>query len=263
LFSDKKERLCIQTKKFLVRNRPSISPHDLKRYFETVDSQINSIPSPFLWNADEMRVACPKTTSPPEVIVGDWTSPYFIWKLKPFDRTLLTAQQLYEGHDYTIRSTPGTLITEVLFIDWLETIFVPRIAELRQKFAYDGPSILIVDGHSTHVTARVIALCGARKIILIRLVLHSSHLAQPFDLCVFGLLKIIYRKEKQSGGMKGETRKICRALLARERLEVPELPFDDALVYPERLDHQQVDGSQERGRHRIPGPAEFAISLIA
>jgi hypothetical protein len=96
----------------------------------------------------------------------------------------------------------------------LDTIFLPRISELRRKFDYDGPSILIVDRHLTHVTLHVIALCGARNVCLIRLVVHSSHLAQPLDLCVFGLLKIFHRKERQSKGMKGETREIYRALLA-------------------------------------------------
>jgi hypothetical protein len=60
-----------------------------------------------------------------------------------------------------------------------------RISEHRRKFGYEGPSILILDGHATHVTPRVIAFCGARKINLIKLVPHSSHLAQPLDLCVF------------------------------------------------------------------------------
>jgi hypothetical protein len=100
---------------------------------------------------------------------------------------------------------------------------------------------------------------------------------QPLDLCVFGLFKIFYRKERQSKGMKGETRKIYRALLAfykstiapmvrwsfgragfrlnsdnllslltvdptpiLDRLDVPELPFDDTFVYPDQLDPQRL-----------------------
>jgi hypothetical protein len=145
---------------------------------------------------------------------------FFISKLKPFEKALLAIQKLYQDHDYVIRSARGTFITEVLFIDWLDTIFLPRISELRLKFDYDGPSILIVDRRSTHVTPRVIALCGARNVITIRLVAHSSHLAQPLDLCVFGLFKIFYRKERQSQGMKGETRKIYRALLAFCRITI-------------------------------------------
>jgi hypothetical protein len=122
--------------------------------------------------------------------------------LKIFEKSLLAVQKLHEGYDRAIRSAPRTFITEVLFIDWLETIFLPHISELRRTFDYDRPSIRIVDGHSTHVTPRVIALCGARNVIMIRLVAHSSHLAQPLDICAFGRFEIFYHKEKQSKGMK-------------------------------------------------------------
>jgi hypothetical protein len=194
-------------------------------------------------DVNETMVGCPKRIAQPEVIVasnmkpgsitvpeewddaqltlltaisvfGDSTCPLFISKLKPFKKTLLASQKLDKGHDCAIRSAPRTFITEVLFIDWFDTIFLPRISELRRKFDYDGPGILIVDGHSAHVTPRVIALCGALNGIIIRLAAHSSHLAQPLDLCVFGLFKIFYRTERQSKAMQGETQKIYRALLA-------------------------------------------------
>jgi hypothetical protein len=127
------------------------------------------------------------------------------------------------------------------------------------------------------MTARVIALCGVRNVIMIRLVAHSSHLAQPLDSCVFGLFKIFCRKGRQSKGMKGETRKIYRALLAFykstiipmvrwsferagfrlssdcllsllsvdptpcfDRFDVPKLSFDDAFIYPDQLDPQRL-----------------------
>jgi hypothetical protein len=151
-----------------------------------------------------------------------------------------------------------------------------------------------------HVTPRVIALCGARNVIMIRVVAHSAHLAQPLNLCVFGLFKIFDRKERQSQGMKGETRKIYRAFLAfykntiipmvrwsferagfclnsdnllspltvdptpvLDRLDVPELPFDDAFVYQDQLDPQRLQLTAQCRRQRISGPAQFAINLMA
>jgi hypothetical protein len=48
---------------------------------------------------------------------GDCTSPYFISKNKTFSKTTLEAQQLFEGHDDTIRTSPRTFITETLFIE--------------------------------------------------------------------------------------------------------------------------------------------------
>jgi hypothetical protein len=100
--------------------------------------------------------------------------------------------------------------------------------------------------------------------------------------------------------MKGETRKIYRALLvffkstiipmvrwrferARfrlnsdnllspltvdptpglDRVDVPELPFDDDFVYPDQLDPQRLQRTAQRRRQRIPEPAQFAINLMA
>jgi hypothetical protein len=131
----------------------------------------------------------------------------------------------------------------------------------------------------------MIALCGAWNVIMIRLVAQSSHIAQPLDLCVFGLFKMRYRKEKQSKGMKGETRKIYRALLAfyksiiipmvwwsferagfrlnsdnllspltvdptpvLNQLDVPEPPLDDTFVYPDQLDPQRLQLTAQRRR---------------
>jgi hypothetical protein len=103
-----------------------------------------------------MRVGCPKRVAQPEAIVatnmkpgsvtvrekwddaqvtlltaisafGDSTGPLFISKLKIFEKALLAAQKLYEGHGYAIQSAPQTFIREVLFSDWLDAIFVPRI----------------------------------------------------------------------------------------------------------------------------------------
>jgi hypothetical protein len=100
--------------------------------------------------------------------------------------------------------------------------------------------------------------------------------------------------------MKGETQKICPALLAFEkntiipmlrwrferaefrlnpsdllgpatvdpipvieRIDVLELPFDGAFLYPERLRPEQLQQLERRRRERIPGRMEFAINLIA
>jgi hypothetical protein len=135
---------------------------------------------------------------------------------------------------------------------------------------------------------------------MIRVVAHSSHLAQPLDLCVFGLFKLFDRKERQSKGMKRETQKIYRVLLAfykstiipmvrwnferagfrlnsdnllsplavdptpvLDRLDVPELPFDDAFVYPDQLNPQRLHLTAQRRRQWIPGPTQFSINLMA
>jgi hypothetical protein len=107
-----------------------------------------------------------------------------------------------------------TFITEMLFINRLETVFLVQINEFRQKCAYEGLVILLVNGRSMHMTLPVTAFCWENHIILIRLVEYMSHISQPLDLCVFGIFNILYKKEKQTKGMKGEIWKIYRALLS-------------------------------------------------
>jgi hypothetical protein len=60
----------------------------------------------------------------------------------------------------------------------------------------------------------VVADAGSEQILIIQLVLHSSHLSQLLDLCVFDLDKIRDQKEQKPKQMRGETLKIYRALLA-------------------------------------------------
>jgi hypothetical protein len=74
--------------------------------------------------------------------------------------------------------------------------------------------VLILDGHTIHVTPRAITHTGSQGLSLIRRVPHSSHITQPLDLYVFGLFQTVYYKERKFKAMKGETRKMYRTLLA-------------------------------------------------
>jgi hypothetical protein len=142
----------------------------------------------------------------------DATIRTFISKNKIFDKVSLAAQQLFERYCDTIRTADQIFITEVLFIDWLQNVFLPRVSHIRERTKCQGKMVLILDDRATHVTLRVIASAGSQRLSLIRLVPHSSHVAQPLDLCVFGLFETIYYKERKSKAMKGETEKMYRAL---------------------------------------------------
>jgi hypothetical protein len=72
----------------------------------------------------------------------------------------------------------------------------------------------LIDDHETHITSRVVASASSQQIILIKLVPHSSHVSQPLNLCVFRVFKMLYKREQKTKGMKGDTMKIYRGLLA-------------------------------------------------
>jgi hypothetical protein len=48
-----------------------------------------------------------------------------------------------------------------------------------------------------------------------------------------------------------------------ERIEVPELPVDEAFMYPETIDLPTRPGIPTRRRAPVPGPTSFAVSLAA
>jgi hypothetical protein len=68
---------------------------------------------------------------------------------------------------------------------WLTEVFEPstKLADPTQR------RLLIMDGHSSHITANVIAYCMEHAIDLLILPPHTSHMLQPLDLSVFSPLK--------------------------------------------------------------------------
>ena len=54
--------------------------------------------------------------------------------------------------------------------------------------------MLIFDGHGSHVTKEVIEFCQEKKIVLLCLPSHSTHLLQPLDVGVFGPLAGAYKR---------------------------------------------------------------------
>src|SRR5437762_2632121 len=61
--------------------------------------------------------------------------------------------------------------------------------ETRRKVGPGEYHLLICDGHDSHITGEFIAYCIDNNILLMILPPHSSHLTQPLDVGVFGVLK--------------------------------------------------------------------------
>jgi hypothetical protein len=140
--------------------------------------------------------------------------PFFVSTNKTFEKKRLADFEMHEPHDYTMTTAPKTFMTKDLSVDWLNAVFPPWIEIWWGRMQYQGPLILLLDRDSFHVTPRVLAYAGSQRIIIIQLVVHSSHLTQPLDLCVFGILKVLYKKGNKVKELKGETLKIYRALAA-------------------------------------------------
>jgi hypothetical protein len=86
--------------------------------------------------------------------------------------------------DWTFTISNKGWTNDTLGFEWLKTLFEPFTRQFR-----NSRCLLLIDGHSSHITSRYIAFCITHKIDLFCLPPHSSHLTQPLDLSVFGPLK--------------------------------------------------------------------------
>ena len=120
-----------------------------------------------------------------ECICGDGMviDPLVIFKGQYLSTEWLVPAALTEGWRFSC-STKGWT-SDIHGLEWLRRCFEPST---REK-AEGGWRILILDGHGSHVTLDFIRHCRQHKIVLLRLIPHTSHLCQPLDVGLFGPLK--------------------------------------------------------------------------
>jgi hypothetical protein len=88
--------------------------------------------------------------------------------------------------DWKFITSKKSWTSDLIGFEWLKTHFQPFVSK-----SANSQHLLIIDGHSSHVTARFIAYCITSKIDLFLLPPHSLHKTQPLDLSIFGPLKTI------------------------------------------------------------------------
>jgi hypothetical protein len=90
-----------------------------------------------------------------------------IKKLKTVQGRRLRKQTLLGGQEHIIRSADKLIINEVLFIDLINQIFLPTIAELRCRLIFQDLVFPILDGEAMHGKPRAVALAMSRNVTLI------------------------------------------------------------------------------------------------
>ncbi|CAF1296165.1 unnamed protein product [Rotaria magnacalcarata] len=66
---------------------------------------------------------------------------------------------------------------------WLENLFIPSTSHLNR------PLLLIIDGHASHISLKMVNLLQANQIICLMFPSHSTHALQPLDVVVFNSVK--------------------------------------------------------------------------
>ena len=93
-------------------------------------------------------------------------------------------------HDWIIKTTQNGWTDNNTGLEWLRHF--DWETKTRQKGQW---RMLVLDGHESHVNAEFDEYCKENNIISLCLPAHSSHLTQPLDVGVFGLLKKAYSTE--------------------------------------------------------------------
>ena len=108
---------------------------------------------------------------------------------------MIVFEQCFPSGDYSksgptdclYAKSPNGYMDGDLFLKWFTKIFLPSTAHLR-------PALLILDGHTSHLTIELIDMARENNVILFCLPPHTTHFLQPLDVAVFRSLKSFFSK---------------------------------------------------------------------
>ena len=190
------------------------NPENVQKYFKELNDimiKYDLLDKPHLiFNVDEKGIS--QNHAPPQVVAGRDVHPPAVTSGKSSTTTIIGCgsaagvaippyfvfpgarmrSELLEG------TTPGTN-GSVSETGWSNALIFRRYLEEHfMKFvprANDHPVLLLMDGHSTHVSVGLIDWAKDHNILLFILPAHTSHILQPLDVGCFGPLQRIYNYE--------------------------------------------------------------------
>ena len=88
----------------------------------------------------------------------------------------------------------NSFITGNIFSRWVNEVFLPTVEKKRARLRkmmgdFNDKAVLIMDGCSAHKIEPFIEVFQQRRIEVIFLVAHTSHLTQALDLGIFAVCK--------------------------------------------------------------------------
>lgn len=200
------QRMCQNIK----YSRASTSVQDIKNYFTNLQSSgVEVIPSGNLLNFDETnmtddpksrKIIFKRNTKRPERVMNFTKSSTSVMFACSDDGQLLPPYVVHKAEglwntwteggpkDTRYNRTKSGWFDECCFLDWFQTIIVPW-AQKRP-----GRIMVLGDNLSSHFSGVVIQLCNQHNISFICLPPNTTHLTQPLDTAVFGLLKKAWGK---------------------------------------------------------------------
>jgi hypothetical protein len=135
--------------------------------------------------------------------------PYLLFKGKH-----LWDSWLSDGHkDFVYNVSESGWMESSTFVDWFTNVFIVHCSRI------EGPKILIMDNHSSHISIDIVNLARENQIHILALPAHSSHLLQPLDVGVFKHVKVVWREIVEayfkSSGFKNVEKSVFSSLFAK------------------------------------------------
>jgi hypothetical protein len=193
------------------------NPKVIKQWFKAVYEAIqeHGVHEDDIWNFDEtgfamglcttskVITAVERSERPRTVIQGnrEWVTiiecvsskglsipPVLILKVKQHQAAWYQEPKLPQ--DWLIATSQNGWITDEIGLRWLKDVFEPY----SRRYSTGAKRLLILNGHSSHLTPEFDTFCEENAIICLCMPPHTSHLLQPLDVGVFGPLKRAYGK---------------------------------------------------------------------
>ena len=92
---------------------------------------------------------------------GDYLNPLIIVKRKTVDSKIFYVPI---NDKIMIKDSESGYINSEIYDDWMNSVFFPGLKERREKFSYEGPAVLLLDGCSSHLTQNMIQECDANNV---------------------------------------------------------------------------------------------------
>lgn len=224
------------TGKAMEENRLNININDLENNLKDLKNKIDGIPCPFVFNIDEVGVQEYADNEEKKVIVPASypfkTAPYGISRKEKHSscltcismngmftipqiavRRATVDSQLYQKIPYTsaqIVHTAKGYINSQSFKYYFETIFIPKLEELRKELNYDGNAIIILDGYTAHKNLIHTLNYSDKKIIFHFLIPHSTDQTQPLDIGIFAQMKRFSSNFRKNTSFSTQSNQIAR-----------------------------------------------------
>ena len=140
------------------------------------------------------------------------------------------------GTRYT--SSDSGWMEEAQFTEWVCSVFLPATESVHKSL----PVMLILDGHGSHISLKVVTCARENNTIIFCLPPHITHILQPLDMSVFRTVKRAW-----SQILKIYETETCQAVVTKKSFPSLLKKLWENSVFPEHL----VSGFRATGIHPL------------